>query len=158
MAARRLLAVMLVFLAISTVLAALAPRSSEPDPTTRETTTTTTTTHGAKPPGGALVHRLVRLEARHGALQARPERLKVHAGDQLVLSVRAPRVLTLELPSLGITETAGPDDPARIDLFLSAAGRHLLRDAASGRKLVRIEVLERMRQPARKGQNRGSRQ
>lgn len=151
-AARRLLAAMLVFLAISTVLAALAPRPTDPeDERGTRTTTTTTAVREPKPAGGDLVRRRARLRLINGELRAQPELLRVRAGDQLALEVSAPRVLTLEIASLGITETAGPDDPARIDLFLSGAGRHVLRNASSGRRLLRIEVQNRSKQPTREG-------
>lgn len=131
---------MLIFLAISTVLAALAPRPIDSD---RETTTTGVTREttgpvpGGEPEHGALVRRRISIGDEGGGPIPT---VNVSAGDQLVLTVRAARPLTLESTSLGITETTGPDDPARLDLLLTDPGRHSIVDSESGRRLVRIVV------------------
>ena len=88
-----------------------------------------------------MVNRGVELVETKAGLRGRPASLAAHVGDQLVMTVSTSRrAVTLEGASLGLTETAAPDAPARLDLFLSGPGDHVIRDAATARPLFRISI------------------
>jgi hypothetical protein len=135
MAARRLIAVMLVLLFLSSLAAALAPVDRQEDETS------TTTTSEPAQPAASTQGKLVRetLDARHkpGGV------VKASVGDQLQLKVTAPRPGTVELVRLGPTEDVDPIAPARFDVLLDvAAGRYPVRILETGRRLGTIVVVD----------------
>jgi hypothetical protein len=134
MAARRLIAVMLVLLFLSSLAAALAPVERQ-----NEDTSTSTTEAVTEPAAneGDLVR--VTLDARKG--KARPIRAGV--GDQLQLRVISKRVATIELVDLGPIEDVGPLSPARFDVLLERRGRFPVRELESERTLGMIVVSRR---------------
>lgn len=137
-AARRLLAVMLIFLAISTVLAILAPPPVENGSTTR---TTTSADPGPKPiRDGDLIQRTVEVRDRGDGPEADPGQITASVGDQIALTIAVEKPLTIEAPSLGIVQTAVPGSPARLDLYASAPGRHEILDAVTDQRLVQVRV------------------
>lgn len=122
MAARRLLIAMLIFLGISTVLAAFAPPPIEED---SETTTSSTLEEAREEPmGGQLVRVALTISEDSGELSADRDTIRIQPGDQLSLAVRVPSVVAVEIPSLGLIETAAPGGPARFDLFATEPGTH----------------------------------
>ncbi len=134
MAARRLIAILLVLLAASVVAASLAP-----DRTGRITDSTTdtqaTTTAAAAPEGDSL----------NAHIDASPdERQTVEAavGDQLSLSVASVPARTIAIEPLGVAEYAGPASPAHFDLLLRQAGVIPITDAESGAVVGRLVVSE----------------
>jgi hypothetical protein len=120
MAARRLVIVLLVMLAISTLAAALvpAPRRGEDAGTNRtETGRTSRSKEEERIPRGKLVQRSIDAAAK------RPARLRVVVGDQLALLVRSPRADQVEIRTFGLIEPVSPDAPARLDVLVDRAGR-----------------------------------
>ena len=115
MAARRLVAVMLVLLFVSSLAAVLAPVRPGEETTTREPATTRPQAPREPAPG-----RLVRAALDAGA--RRPARVVAAVGDQLQLRVDGRRPATVEVPRLGATESVGPLAPARFDLLLAEPG------------------------------------
>lgn len=142
MAARRLIAVMLVLLFLSSLAAALAPveRGSED--------TSTTTTDAVTEPvaqQGELV------EATIDGAANRPQRVRAHVGDQLQLRVTSDRVATVELAGLGPTEDVDPVAPALFDVLLSEPGRYEVRELGGKRAVYGTIVVSR---PTRKAPDR----
>lgn len=142
MAARRLIAVMLVLLFLSSLAAALAPVGREPD---EETTTTTTPLTDITETGGEA--RLVR--GRLDAGSKRPAVVRAGTGDQLQLRVTGRRPGTVELVGLGATEDLDPEAPALFDVLLDSEGRFPVEFLESGRRIGTIRVSPRVpREPA----------
>jgi hypothetical protein len=135
MAARRLIAILIVLMIISTIAAGLADVEQEQ----RETTTTTEQPIEAdQSAGGELIRSSL-------AAQPQGERLPVIEavrGDQLSLRVDAHQVVEVEVAALGLRATAGPGSPARFDLVLREAGTIPVR-IAGGETIGRIEVRQR---------------
>src|SRR5687768_7679299 len=104
MAARRLIAVMLVLLFLSSLAAALAPVEPQRDEET--STTATETAPGATLTGGDRVRETLAADLKD------PPRVKAAVGDQLQLRVTSKRAATLELVRLGPTEDVDPAAPA----------------------------------------------
>ena len=126
MAARRLIAVLIVVLVVSTVAAALVA------PIQRETDTTSTTGPKAPPStqegprNGRLIQKSVQATSRKGpAVRLRP-------GDQLELTVHVRRAAQVEIVGLGLLEDATPDAPAHFSLIAPATGRFEVRGAGTG--------------------------
>lgn len=135
MAARRLVAVMLVLLFVSSLAAALAPVRQGEETSTTETTTRVAPAAAAPGPGtGALVRATLDADAR------RSGRVLAAVGDQLQLRVDGRRPATVEIPRLGATESVGPLAPARFDLLLSDPGTYAVRLLETGRQVGVIAV------------------
>jgi hypothetical protein len=139
-AARRLIAVMLVLLFLSSLAAALAPVEQQRD---EPTSTSTSTTTPKSDSGGALVRKT--LDAR----KKQPPRVRAQVGDQLQLVVKSDRPAIVELPAFGLTEDVDPVAPARFDLLLERPGDFRVRELG-GRELGKLEVSR----PARKASAR----
>jgi hypothetical protein len=137
MAARRLLALLLALLAVSTLAAALTAPAPDREP---EDTEGTSASH----PGARKSGRLI--EATLDASARRPEQVEVQRGDQLALTVRARAGGQIEVPAFGRLEDIAPAAPARFDLLLERAGHFEVRIAGSGRVIGTIAV-----RPARGG-------
>jgi hypothetical protein len=126
-AARRLVIVMLVLLAVSTLAAAFLP-PPHPD----STTTTETRRRGPRPkpvpvpPSGLLLASRMHLTART------PKTVRVELGDELRLSVAAPFGDDVEIPRLGLTAAVTPFAPAQFDLFAGELGSFGVRGVDSG--------------------------
>jgi hypothetical protein len=141
-AARRLIAVMLVLLFLSSLAAALAPVERQSDDET--STSTTETTAGPEPGRGDLIRATL-----DGAAKP-PQRVRASVGDQLQLRVTSNRVATIELVRLGPSEDVDPVAPALFDVLLDAPGRYPVRELGTRRELGTIVVSR----PARKEPDR----
>jgi hypothetical protein len=152
MAARRLLIIMVVLLVLSSVAAALVPPPTERSQPEEEQAPTTTT--GRASGGSQRVRQL--LAARVEAEARRPARITAHVGDQLALTVEAEAYREVEVPAFGLLEPAEPGAPATFDILVDRPGSFLVRLAASGRAIARIEVREseRISRSARSGGSR----
>ena len=133
MAARRLIAVMLVLLFLSSLAAALAPV----EPPEETTSTTTGPLVGPVAETGVLVRETIDAAAK------RPSTIEVQAGDQLQLRVTARRPGTIELAKLGADEDVDPAAPALFDVLLDRPGRFPIRELESRRRLGVILVSDR---------------
>jgi hypothetical protein len=141
MAARRLVIVMLVLLAVSTLAAALVP-APESDQGAEETTG-----RGSAPPRGgpadgsapavpgrrAVVSR-IRISNR------RPPTIALRPGDQLTLQVSASFGDDVTIPAFGLTETMTPLAPASFDLIVDRAGTFAVRTVETVRLVGRIKA------------------
>ncbi len=135
MAARRLIVVLVVLLAISIAAAAVAPdRAARFRPLPRPQTTSPAPLH-PDPAGGVVT-------AAIQASVAKPPTVRAAAGDRLELSVGSERGLAVEIAPLGLFEDAATAAPARFDLLLREAGTLPITDADSGRIVGRIVVSE----------------
>ncbi len=122
MAARRLVVVMLVLLAISTLATVLLPR-----PDHRVTPATTTTREppvDVSPPRAATGLLLV---ARMQISGGQPKTVRIERGDELRLEVEAPFGADVEIPGFGLTEPVTPFAAASFDLLATATGRFPVR-------------------------------
>jgi hypothetical protein len=143
-AARRLVVVMLVLLAISTLVTALLPR---PD---RDETTPVTTRPGRDEPVDAPPRPAktgLDLVARMQAGAAGPKLVRIERGDVLHLEVFARFGADVEILGFGLTEPVTPFAAARFDLFATDTGNFPVRvvDPVQlvGRVLVGKPVTER---------------
>jgi hypothetical protein len=146
MAARRLIAVMLVLLFLSSLAAALAPVEPQRD---EETSTATT----EAPPEATLtgndpVRKTLAADPKD------PPRVKAAVGDQLQLRVTSKRAATLELVRLGPTEDVDPAAPALFDVLLDRKGRFPIRELETDRKVGEIRVSPRARKESAPGRAR----
>lgn len=130
MAARRLIAIMIVLLITSSLAAALAPspesESSEDSPAEAPAVSEAPRNDG----------RALRATIEVGG-KRRPT-VRARVGDQLQLRIAAKRALTIEL--LGETDTLTPTAPARLDLLLEARGEFPIVDLRSRRLLGTVVV------------------
>jgi hypothetical protein len=140
-AARRLIAVLLVLLAASVVVAAIAPDRRSPLGIDGEEETQSEEEAAAEAPkpgppsaSGERVARTLRASAE------RPPTIRADPGDQLSLSVAVRAPTELEIVPLGRLETASADDPALFELLLREPGRLSVTDAESEQVLGRVAV------------------
>ncbi len=119
MAARRLIAVMLVLLFLSSLAAALAPVERSSDETSTSTTDAITQ---------PVRERADVIKAMLDGGRKPPQRIEASVGDQLQLRVSSPRVATIQLVGLGPTEDVDPIAPARFDVLLEEPGRYKVRE------------------------------
>ena len=136
MAARRLVVVMLVLLAISTLATALLP-----GPEKRRTTTDAAP--GRKqpvkvPPRPTAAPLL--LAARMQASGRQPKTLRIERGDQLRLDVRAPFGADVEIPGFGLTSTVTPSAAAQFDLLATSSGAFAVRIVDPAQLVGRVLV------------------
>jgi hypothetical protein len=131
LAARRLIAVMLVLLFLSSLAAAFAPvdRNSE----TTSSTTTEPLPDLAKDEG-KLLRETIDSKAK------RPPTIAARVGDQLQLRVEVGRPATLELVGIGDIEDADPVAPALFDVLLDTEGRFPIRALGSKQRVATIQV------------------
>ena len=134
MAARRLIAVMLVLLFLSSLAAALAPVERSSDETSTSTTDAVTEPVAAE---GDLVRATLDGTAKG------PQRIKASVGDQLQLRVTARQPATIQLVGLGPTEDADPLAPALFDVLLEERGTYPVRELESRQELGTIVVSRR---------------
>lgn len=134
MAARRLIAVMLVLLFLSSLAAALAPVDRQDE---TSTSTTTEPNLKASAPDGKLVRATLDTKRQPGGV------VRAAVGDQLQLKVTALHPGTVELVGLGATEDVDPLAPARFDVLLEVdAKRYRVKMLETGRTLGTIEVVD----------------
>lgn len=130
MAARRLMALLLVVLVVSTVAAALiAPLRQDPEPTTpTEEATQTADAARAADAGdsGRLIQKSVQTPSRN------PPKVQMRPGDQLELTVHTRTATQVEIPRLGQLEDAAPDAPAHFSFLAISAGRFEARALGTG--------------------------
>jgi hypothetical protein len=152
MAARRLVIVMLVLLAVSTLAAALVP-APESDPGPADTTRARPTPGNGQPPtittaGGRLVRARIEISNR------RPETIAVRPGDQLQLQVSGDFGDDITIPAFGLTETMTRLAPARFDLIVGEAGTFPIRTVEAGRLVGRIRAAPAPKSQPRRGSTR----
>jgi hypothetical protein len=135
MAARRLIALLVVVLVVASVSAALfAP--TRPSGTPEGETTTSTGNHPPHPaPAGRLVEKTVQIRSK------RPEVVPLRVGDQLELTVRTRAAAQVEVPRLGMVEDAAPDAPAHVSILTAEPGRFDVR-LAEGRVVATLRVTQ----------------
>ena len=150
---------MVTLLALSTALAILIPetprngpeRQSPPaatdpqparDPAAGEEAGRRPGTGGGEtvePPGGSDPGRTIERTVRAG----KPiERIPARPGDRLVLEVRSPIPVEIEIEGAGLIDMADPYDPARFDVQVRSEPRRLVvREVGiAGRKVAVVEV------------------
>jgi hypothetical protein len=138
MAARRLIAILLVLLFLSSLAAALAP--VEQGTKVVSTSTSTTTAEAPAPPDteGSSGARLVSQSV--DTSDGRPARVRAKVGDQLRLEVTSRRSGTLELVGLGPAEDVGAQQPAYFDVLLREDGTFPIRFLGTDREVAEIKV------------------
>lgn len=137
MAARRLVVVMLVLLAVSTLAAALLPqpeRTETPPAQKQPKQKRPAQETPAAGEGGLL------LEARMRVGRREPKTVRVQLGDQLQLAVAAPFGDDVEIPALGLTVPVTPYAPAIFDLLADSRGTFPVRTVDSGLLAGRLLV------------------
>jgi hypothetical protein len=141
MAARRLIVVLVVLLLISSIAAALIPveRSN------RDESTTTTTQLPASKPAGDLIVRRIDSRERH------PEKIRMHVGDELQLTVEADRPDQAEIPALDQVEPVDLGAPAHFDILADQSGTFPVRLVEANRAIARIVVRKREAGPNESG-------
>lgn len=145
MAARRLVIVMLVLLAISTLAAAFIPTT--PEDSGNDTTPTATNPQPGKdsgdgsdlidatpPPGKGLVDAKVRIS------NAPPKTIAIQPGEELVLEVSGMFGDDVEIPGLGLVETMGSYSPAVFDIYADETGTFDVRTVETDLLVARIVV------------------
>lgn len=148
MAARRLMIIMLVLLAISAGAAALVPTrdsnedtvgSTGTDATGGSTATKPEATDPPEPPVGEQASPTFDIKVGGRKLPIVP----VVLGQQVTLIVRSKLTDQLEIPALGLIEPVAPGAPARFELFPQEAGDLGIRLIGGDRVVARIEVSSR---------------
>jgi hypothetical protein len=169
MAARRLIAVLLVLLVVSSLAAALAPEARRVDSTSSSSTTSTDSTapddttsapdptgpeadagdEPAQAPGGTLIERTISSDGPpqpakgkgEGEGKGGPPTVAAAVGDRVALEVESKETTSIEIPDLGLLETAAPGAPARFDLLMRDPGSYPVR-VMDGAIVATIEVSE----------------
>jgi hypothetical protein len=134
MAARRLIALLVALLVVSTLAAALT--APGPERESQPTEGASESESGSPEPG-----RLV--EARLNASAKHPSHVEAQRGDQVALTVRSASPGQVEIPAFGLLEDVGPGAPARFDLLPQRTGSFDVRLAGSGRPIGRLVVRPR---------------
>jgi hypothetical protein len=147
LATRRLIALMIVLLFLSSLAAALVPVREE---TGRDETRTQVTKpqgkQGSEEPRGELVRATV-------AAGGKPETVDVAVGDQLQLRVTAKQADTFELVGLSGAEDAAPAAPAYFDVLIPETGTFRLRSLISGKPVAFVEARKSAERPKPRSQN-----
>jgi hypothetical protein len=140
MAARRLLLVMVLLLIASSLAAALVPPPPDEDSGSTTTTSTSTTVAGSHATGEAGRNRLISQSIDAGDRE--PAELALKQGDQLALAVSSERFVEVEIPELGLIDTATRGSPARFNLLADKPGRYGVRTVNPPRIVAQITVSE----------------
>ena len=143
MAARRLIAILLVLLFLSSLAAALAPVQQTGKSVSTSTTETSTSETTPSPPtlpaiGGSEAPALINQSIDAGLKKAPVIRAGV--GDQLQLRVTSKTAGTVELVKIGPTEDVGPEQPAFFDVLLRDEGTYPVRLLGTDREIATIKV------------------
>jgi hypothetical protein len=133
MAARRLVAVLIVMLVLSTVAAVLVPAPRRPIGSSTTTTSTRSTTARPAPGAGKLVTATMNTQRRRG-----PVNLRV--GDELRLRVVSNRSDQVKIDGFGLVEAVDASAPALFDLFADHAGQFDVTLLDSGDTVGRIVI------------------
>ena len=144
MAARRLIAILLVLLFLSSLAAALAPVENR---VATDSSTSTTAEAPTLREDGAAEPRSIEQTVDAGA--NRPIPIRARTGDRLELKVTSQESGTVELNGIGPTEDVGPRQPAFFDVLLREAGTYPVRFLGSEREIATIEVSPPRPSPAR---------
>ncbi|MFM9150532.1 MAG: hypothetical protein ACKORA_08730 [Solirubrobacterales bacterium] len=151
MAPRRLIIAMVLLLVLSTALAVLVPQPRPPEQTG------TGDRPGDGPQTGQVEPEPEPKPREPNAAQPRKvtpglveatvttggptRRIRVEAGDRLILEVRSRRAALVELGGTGLVDTVGPYDPAIFDVLARSRGERLLaREVETGRKIALVVV------------------
>jgi hypothetical protein len=129
MAARRLMALLLVVLVVSTVAAALiAPlrQDSELPPAEESTQAGDAAQAAESGDSGRLIEKSVQSPSND------PPLVRMKPGDQLELTVHTRTATQVEIPRLGQLEDAAPDAPAHFSFLASSVGRFEARALGAG--------------------------
>lgn len=132
MAARRLIAVLVVLFAISIAAAAIAPDRRGAPGTDDEATSATPTDPPATAGQGKVTATLMSDREDPGTVRAA-------VGEQVELTVTSRELTEVQIPDLGLSDVAVPAAPARFDLLLRDDSDLKLTDAEGtliGRLLV----------------------
>jgi hypothetical protein len=140
LAARRLIAILLVLLFLSSLAAALAP-VQETGESVSSSTETSTTDPPTSPtlPGPSGEEPTLIIQSVDTSLERSPL-IRAGVGDQLQLKVTSRRTGTVELEDIGPTEDAGPQQPAFFDVLLREPGTYRVRFLETDREIARIKV------------------
>jgi hypothetical protein len=145
MAARRLIAILLVLLFLSSLAAALAPVQ---DRAGTESSSTTTTAEPETLPGADLAEDARVVAKSVHASARRPTLIRVRVGDRLRLKVTSSHTGTVELAGLGPAEDVGPRQPAFFDVLLREDGSYPVQFLDTERDVAHIEVSPARAEPA----------
>lgn len=137
MAARRLIAILLVLLFLSSLAAALAP--VQEGVRSDSSSSTTTTAEAPAPPGSGTAEPGVVSQTVDASARG-PARVRARTGDRLELKVKSQQPGTVELVGLGPAEDVGPRQPAFFDVLLKDARTYPVRFLDSERDVARIVV------------------
>jgi hypothetical protein len=141
MAARRLIAVLIVLLIVATLFAALAPG---PNP---GSTSSTTTEHRPSPTGGVV-------RARFAVRSGPPHAISVAVGDELRLTVASRQADQVQV--LGEVASVDRFAPATFDLLITRPGTFAVRLLEARRTVAEIHASPRGRASnKRPGKRRG---
>jgi hypothetical protein len=154
LAPRRLIIVMLVLLAFSTALAILIPEPRQAEPPQDQPAGQSADRPVEAPdrrPAGKPRNEAGPAQASSGAGRTLErsvraggpvERIATRPGDRLILEVRSGRPILIEVEGAGLTDPAGPYDPARFDLLIGErSDRLIVREIGSpGRRIALIET------------------
>lgn len=141
MAARRLIAILLVLLFLSSLAAALAPVSQTGKSASSSTTDTSTDAAASPtlPPETSGEAPTLINQSIDTALE-KPPLIRASIGDQLQLKVTSQETGTVELVHIGPTEDVGPQQPALFDVLLRDPGTYPVRFLETGREIAKIVV------------------
>ena len=141
MAARRLIAILLVLLFLSSLAAALAPVQEGQKVVSSSTSTTSTTAEVPAPPEADAAEGPRLISQSLNASGGRPAVVRAKVGDQLQLRVTSQDSGTVELAGLGPTEDVGSEQPAYFDVLLRDDGSFPVRFLGTDDPdIARIEV------------------
>jgi hypothetical protein len=138
-AARRLVVVMLVLLAISTLAAALLPAPEGDNPAPPKSKREQRKPKAAPSPDEAGLLLVSRLRVSDQS----PKTVRIERGDELRLEVAAPFGADVEIAGFGLTAAVTPFAPAQFDLLATNIGTYPVRVVDSGRLVGRLLVGKR---------------
>lgn len=143
MAARRLVALLVALLVLSTVAATLVPVSeTSDDETSSSTTTTSTSTTEAATASDDLIERRLALDPDRETIE-----LEATAGDRLQLTVTAERTTEVRVDPLGLIRAVAEGAPARFDLILREPGTVSVRSPVLADPIATFDVAPAPAQP-----------
>jgi hypothetical protein len=130
---RRLVILVAVLMGLTALAASVAP---PPETTRRGAASPTATAPPPPPPPVTETRRVVAtLDVARGH-----DRVTVHQGDTLALSVAADEVGSVEIEGLGLVEAVDPASPARFELAADTTGHYPVQLAETGRDLGELVV------------------
>jgi hypothetical protein len=137
MAARRLLIVLIVLLAISVVATIVVPDPNEEKTATQATTTATApaTAEPAAEPIAAAPPPTPKI-----TVGKRIETLPLRVGEAASLDIASDTPITVEIPALGLIEFADADAPAHFEILPTLPGTFPVKVAETGRTVAKLDV------------------